>query len=100
MALASAVTGTIRSEEPRFFVPVTIAFPNPYTVGGEALALTDHVPAGATLINSMGDCNDLYTFRFDRTNEKVLAFVNATGAEAGAIDLSGQTGIVITFVCY
>lgn len=100
MALASAVTGTIRQEEPIFFVPVTIAFPNPYTVGGEALDPADHIPPDAVLINSMGDCNNLYTFRFDRTNEKVLVFVNATGAEAGAIDLSLQTGIVITFVCY
>ncbi len=99
MALVSAVTGEIVQEQPVFHVPVTLAFPNPYTPGGEALDPTDHVPPDAEIINTMGDCNDLYTFRFDRTNEKVLVFVNATGAEAGAIDLSLQTGIVITFVC-
>ena len=50
------------------------------------------------LHGAFGDCNATYRFEYDRTNKKVLAYVNATGAEAGAIDLSGQTGIVVTFV--
>lgn len=98
MALASAVTGTVHQEGPLYVVPVTIAFPNPYTVGGEALDPADHLPAGAVLLGAMCDANATYTFQFDRTNSKVLVFVNSTGAEAGAIDLSAQTGIVITFI--
>lgn len=98
MALASAVTGTVHQEGPLFAVPVTIAFANPYTVGGEALDPDDHLPEGAVCLGAMGDANATYHFKYDRTNKKVLAYVNATGAQAGAIDLSGQTGIVITFL--
>jgi hypothetical protein len=98
MALASAVAGIVRSEQAEFFAPVTIAFPNPYAVGGEALDWEDYLPEGAVLHGAMCDANASYHYQYDRTNKKVLAYVNATGAQAGAIDLSGQTGIVITFV--
>jgi len=98
MALASATAGTVRSEQETFFAPVTIAFPNPYSVGGEALDWETYLPEGAVLHGAMCDANATYHLQYDRTNKKVLVYVNATGAQAGAIDLSGLTGMVVTFI--
>ena len=98
MALTSAVAGTTYSEHPKFLVPVTCAFTNPYTVGGEALDWEDYLPEGCVLLGALDHNNATYQFRYNRAAKTVQAFVLATGVEAGAIDLSGQTGIVITFV--
>jgi hypothetical protein len=100
MTLVSATAGTTRQEEARFYVPVTIAFPNPYTVGGEPFDVTDFVPEGAVVEFVVGYRNDTYNFEYNYESETIQVFVVATGLEAGAIDLSLQTGIVISIVCY
>ena len=98
MALASAVAGTKRSEQETFYAPVTIAFPNPYNAGGESLNWATYLPEGAVLHGAMCDANATYHLQYDRTNKKVLVYINATGAEAGAIDLSLLVDMVVTFV--
>lgn len=98
MALVSAVAGTMYSEQPKFMRFVTCAFPNPYTVGGEALDWEDYLPDGAVLLGALDYNNATYQFRYNVAAKTVQAFVLATGVEAGAIDLTGQTGIVITFI--
>lgn len=98
MALASEVAGTMYSEQPKFHRKVVIAFPNPYTAGGEALDWEDHLPAGAVFLGALDYNNATYQYRYNAVAKTVQAFVLATGLEAGAIDLSGQTGIEITFV--
>jgi hypothetical protein len=100
MTLASAVAGTTRNEEPRFYTPVTIAFPNPYTVGGEPFDPEDYMPSGGVLEFAMGYLNNTYRFEYNTEAQTIQVFVVATGVEAGAIDLSLQTGIVIGLVSH
>ena len=98
MALASAVAGTMYSEQPKFLRKVVCAFSNPYTVGGEALDWEDYMPEGAVLMGALDYNNATYQYRYNVAAKTLQAFVLATGVEAGAIDLSGQTGIEITFI--
>lgn len=100
MALTSAVAGTTRQEEERFYTPVTVAFTDPYTVGGEPFDVTDFMPKDAAVEFVVGYRNNTYYFEYNYEAETVQAFVVATGLEAGAIDLSGQTGIVFGIVSH
>jgi hypothetical protein len=100
MTLAAAAAGTIRNEEERFYVPVVIDFPNPYTVGGEPFDVTDFVPEGGSVEFVVGYRNNTYSFEYNYEAETIQVFVVATGVEAGAIDLSLQVDIVISIVCH
>jgi hypothetical protein len=72
------------------FVPLTLAFDSSYATGGEDFSF-DGV---STIVTMIIEDSVLYSFIYDYTNDKILAYVKTTGAEvANLTDLSGQTGI-------
>lgn len=69
-----------------------ITFPNPYVALGIPFDPADlgiKVPENVVI-----DPTATYEFSYDRTNKKIQVWVRATGAEAGAIDLSAVSTYV------
>lgn len=67
--------------------------PNPYTVGGEAFTPEDlplRVKNRIDSVEGRSQSGD-YWLLYDKANDKLQAFVAATGVEAAAIDLSAET---------
>ncbi len=79
---------------------MTVAFTNPYTVGGEPFDVTEFMPTDGEVEFVQGYLNSTYRFEYNYEAETLQVFVVATGVEAGAIDLSGQTDIVIGIVSH
>lgn len=65
----------------------TLAFDSVYVADGEAITVGNMREVLGMLIAPFGDWN----FQYDVANKKVKAFLNSTGIEAGAIDLSSVT---------
>lgn len=76
---------------------IDFAGPDPYVVGGVPLAASDFgwggFDSGYGSVSQSGTYFAMIRFSADgaQRTAKVLVFVSATGAEAGAIDLSAES---------